>query len=181
MCNPTAAQIDPLASMNLISGRDTVIGRWLHWIFEGSLVIKGLLAASEALGGLGLMLAPNAALIGFVDWMTRNELTQEPSDRFANWFQNQFAHLSIETQHFFALYLLFHGGLKLAMVFGLARQIRWAYPVSMAILAGFVVWQMNHYTHTGSPTLLALSALDCLMIVLVWREYRLMRLNTPAH
>ena len=149
-------------------------GRWLHWLFEGSLVIKGLLAASEALGGLGLLLAPNARLMQFVDWMTRNDITHEPNDWFEAWVQHQFAGFSIQVQHFFALYLLFHGGLKLAMVFGLARQIKWAYPASMVILAGFVIWQVHHFTISGSPTLIALSLLDALMIALVWREYRLL-------
>ncbi len=149
-------------------------GRWLHWLFEGSLVIKGLLAASEALGGLGLLLAPNARLLQFVDWMTRNDITHEPNDWFETLLQHQFSGFSIQVQHFFALYLLFHGGLKLAMVFGLARQIKWAYPASMVVLAGFVIWQVHHFTISGSPTLIALSLLDTLMIALVWREYRLL-------
>ncbi|MDZ4095015.1 MAG: DUF2127 domain-containing protein [Paracoccaceae bacterium] len=149
--------------------------RWLHWIFEASLLIKGLLAASEGLGGLGLLLAPNTAVAAFVGWMTRNEIAQDPGDHMALWLQQKVAAFSIETQHFYALYLCLHGGLKLAMVFGLARQILWAYPAAMAILAGFVAYQMHHFALSPSPVLLALSGLDALMIVLVWREYRILR------
>ena len=54
--------------------------RWLHWLFEGSLVIKGLLAASEALSGLGLLLAPYALLLHVINWMTRNDITHAPTD-----------------------------------------------------------------------------------------------------
>lgn len=147
--------------------------RWLHWLFEGSLVIKGLLAASEALSGLGLLLAPYALLLRFIDWMTRNDITHEPTDWFEAWMQHQFSGFSIQMQHFFALYLLFHGGLKLAMVLGLARRIKWAYPASMLVLAGFVAWQIHHFSVNGSPMLIALSMLDTVMIALVWREYRL--------
>lgn len=149
--------------------------RLLHQIFEASLVIKGLLAGSEALGGLGLLLAPNRAIAAFVGWLTRNEITQDPTDQMALWVQHQAAVFSVETQHFYALYLCLHGGIKLAMVFGLARKIRWSYPVAMAILAGFVVYQMDHFAQGHSPVLLALSALDTLMIVLVWREFGLLR------
>lgn len=87
--------------------------------------------------------------------------------------QPQFAGFSIQMQHFFALCLLFHGGLKLAMVLGLARRIKWAYPASMLVLAGFVAWQIHHFSVNGSPMLIALSMLDTVMIALVWREYRL--------
>lgn len=146
----------------------------LHWAFEASLAIKGLLAGSEALGGLGLMFAPNAAISAIVVWMTRNEIAHVPRDHAALWMQHQLPAFSIETQHFYALYLCLHGGIKLAMVVGLARRIPWAYPAAMTILAGFVVYQLHHYSLTHSPVLLALSALDALMIILVWREYRLL-------
>ena len=42
------------------------LGIWLHWLFEASLILKGLFAAAESLGGLGLLLTPNAAIITFV-------------------------------------------------------------------------------------------------------------------
>lgn len=87
--------------------------------------------------------------------------------------QPQCAGFSIQTQHFFALCLLFHGGLKLAMVLGLARRIKWTYPASMLVLAGLVAWQIHHFSVNGSPMLIALSILDTWMIALVWRAYRL--------
>ena len=41
----------------LRQGRD----RLLHWLFEASLAIKGLLTAAEALAGLGLALSRRTA------------------------------------------------------------------------------------------------------------------------
>ncbi|MGB8811926.1 MAG: DUF2127 domain-containing protein [Paracoccaceae bacterium] len=158
----------------MLKSSHALLGRWLHWAFEASLLFKGLLAASEALGGLSLMFLPNAPIVRLVDWMTRNEITQEPSEKVAQWVQHGMAAFTIETQHFFAIYLCLHGGIKLAMVIGLARKIIWGYPAAMVILAGFVAYQLHHYTLSPSPVLLALSALDTLMIGLVWREYRLL-------
>ncbi len=58
------------------------------------------------------------------------------------------------------------------MVLGLARRLLWAYPVSMALLAGFVGYETERVLRTSnSLTLLALSGLDSVMIWLVWREY----------
>lgn len=151
------------------------MARWLHGLFEASLLIKGLLAASEAFSGLGLLLTPNHVIMGFVAWMTRNELTQDPQDDMAQWFAHLVQSLSIQTQHFYAIYLMAHGGLKLAMVFMLQRRVIWAYPVSMVILAGFVLYQLESYTHSHSPVLLLLSGFDTFMIALVWREWRVLQ------
>lgn len=142
-------------------------------------MIKAFLAAGESLGGLGLLITPNARVAYWVDWMTRNEIAHDPHDKVAEWVQHGHTPFPIETQHFYAAYLCFHGAIKLAMVFGLARKIRWAYPAAMMILAGFVVYQVNHFLHGHSPVLLALSALDTLMIVLVWREYQLLDVPMP--
>ena len=151
------------------------VSRWLHALFEASLVVKAALAASEGLAGIGLLLTTNASILGFVDWLTRSEIVQDPQDRMAVAVQHLTQGLSIQSQHFYALYLCAHGGLKLVMVLLLARGVRWAYPAAMALLAGFVVYQMMHWLQVHSAPLLVLSAFDMIMIALVWREWRTAR------
>lgn len=158
-----------------------MLSRWLHQLFEASLVVKGLLAGSEALAGIGLLVTSNRLILTFVDWLTRHEIAQDPQDKLAHWTETTMAVFSIETQHFYAFYLLAHGGLKLAMVLALARRILWAYPVAMAILSGFIAYQLHHWTLTHSPALLVLSGFDALMICLVWREYRVLRATAAVH
>ncbi|MCV2868588.1 DUF2127 domain-containing protein [Defluviimonas sp. WL0002] len=155
------------------------IARWLHELFEASLVIKGLLAAAEGAAGLGLLLTSNAVIQNFVDWMTRNELAQDPTDPMALWAQSLAQGFSFQAQHFYAIYLLSHGALKLAMVLLLAVRVVWAYPASMAVLMGFIVYQVHQWSASGSLPLLALSAFDAIMIALVWREWRALR--RPDH
>jgi uncharacterized membrane protein len=150
-------------------------GRWWHRLFEASLVLKGLFASAEATTGLGIWLVPNGRIKGVADWLTRNELAQDPSDWMARTVESAMAVFSIETQHFYALYLLSHGALKLAMVLLLARGVRWAYPAAMLLLAGFILYQLDHWRLTHSPALLLLSVFDAIMILLVWREYRALR------
>lgn len=158
----------------------SMVGRWLHWLFEASLLLKGLLAFGETLGGLGLLLTPNHAILWFVGWMTRHELTQDPTDDMALWFEHIANSFPIATQHFYAVYLLGHGTLKFTMVVMLARRIVWAYPAAMVVLAGFVIYQSFEFIAHGSVILLCLSALDSLMIVLVWREWGILRLTKLA-
>ena len=150
---------------------------WLHWLFEASLVLKGIFAAGETLSGLGLLLTPHGVLLGLWAWATHHQLTQGPDDSMTLWFQNLVESFPLQLQHFYALYLLGHGALKFAMVIMLARRILWAYPVAMLILFGFVVYQTIEFATDGAIVLLILAALDAFMIALVWRERTLLKLQ----
>ena len=143
-------------------------------------MIKGGLCASEALAGLGLLLTPNLLIVRFVFWVTHFEIAENPTDTLANWTLRAVEHFPISTQHFYALYLLAHGGLKLIMVLLLWRRVLWAYPAGMVVLAGFVTYQTYEFLHAGSPFLLLLALFDSVMIVLVWLEWRALKGVTSA-
>lgn len=163
----------------MVRSNTALIARWLHRLFEASLVIKGVLATLEALSGLGLLLTANHRIVALVDWLTRYEIAEGPQDGLATWVQRHAELLSMQSQHFYALYLLSHGALKLAMVILLALGLSWAYPAALLVLAGFVTYQTYEWLHSGSPFLLMLSGLDMLMIYLVWQEYRAIRAGHP--
>lgn len=172
MSSPTAGKIEDDIMINPASR----LGTWLHWLFEASLVLKGLFAAAESLGGLGLVLTPNTAIISFVTWLTRHDLTQQPDADMALWVQHLTEAFPLQVQHFYAFYLLGHGAVKFTMVIMLARRILWAYPGAMVLLAGFVLYQITEFITHGSYTFLALSFFDLVMIVLVYREWNVLKL-----
>lgn len=163
----------------MVQKNAALIARWLHRLFEASLLIKGILAGAETLSGLGLLLTANRQIVALVDWLTRHEIAEDPNDRLASWVARHAELLSIQSQQFYAWYLLSHGGLKLIMVILLALGLVWAYPAAMVVLAGFVTYQVYEWLHSGSPFLLVLSGLDLFMIYLVWQEYRAMRTGHP--
>ena len=45
------------------------LSRWLHKLFEATLLVKGSLAASEALAGLGLLVTANHVILSLVGWL----------------------------------------------------------------------------------------------------------------
>lgn len=149
--------------------------RLLHWLFEASLAIKGLLCASETLAGLGLLLTPNLLIARFIFWVTHFEIAEDPTDTLANLTLRAVEYFPIPTQHFYALYLLAHGGLKLTIVLLLWRRVLWAFPAGMVVLAGFVAFQIYEFLHAGSPFLLMLALFDCVMIALIWQEWRALK------
>ena len=151
------------------SDRAGLIRRILHWLFDASLLVKGTLASAETLIGLGLLLASNARLLAISDWFVGNAVAREPADVVGRVLRAIHG-LSIETQHFYALYLLGHGGLKVMMVVGLGLRVLWTYPASMVLLGAFAGFELREVTQTHSPVLATMALLDGVMIFLVWRE-----------
>lgn len=146
--------------------------RKLHIAFVVSLVFKTLHALLEVLTGLILLLV-NKIILGLLVWIaTIGELGEDPNDFFARYAVNATNHLSLEGQRFIAYYLLSHGIIKLIALLLLWRQKLWAYPLSIAVFAGFVVYQVHRYLSTHSSWLLVFTLLDVIVIWLTVHEYR---------
>lgn len=154
--------------------------RRIHQIFEVSVLLKGAHAAVEAIGGLALDLTDNQWIRDFVTQATQSELVEDKRDFIANHLVTWAQGFSIETQHFYAWYLLSHGVVKLALVTGLLMRKLWAYPTTMVVLGLFILYQLYRYTGTHGLGLLLLTALDVMVVGLTWHEYSLMRRHLPV-
>jgi uncharacterized membrane protein len=71
--------------------------------------------------------------------------------------------------------LLWHGVVKIGLVWALFRKYLWAYPIARVAFGLFLAYQVYRYSHTHSVWLLALSILDIFVIVLTWLEYKRLR------
>jgi predicted membrane protein DUF2127 len=83
--------------------------------------------------------------------------------------------LSAGAKMFGAIYLLWHGVVKVGLVAALLLKRRWAYPVAIVAFLLFLAYQLYRYSHTYAPELLVLSVLDVVVIVLTWFEYGRLR------
>lgn len=72
---------------------------------------------------------------------------------------------------FYTVYFAAHGGLHIGVVALLLLGHAWAYPAAIAVLAGFIIYQMFEWVAVGGPMLLVLSAVDLAVIVLTLREW----------
>ncbi|WP_423211322.1 DUF2127 domain-containing protein [Paracoccus yeei] len=144
----------------------------LHWLFESTLVLKSVFALLEIAAGLGLWLVPHARIEDLTGWLVQSHLIEgHGSPVYARVAQAMGA-FSLASQHFYALYLAAHGVVKLAIVLLLMRRVAFAYPLGIVVFSGFIVTQLHRWSHTHSPVLLTLSALDLVVIGLTWREWR---------
>jgi len=158
----------------------------LDLAFRISLILKGIFAVSEIIGGLAayLVIFVGDILAGFgaqqflltiANAVTREELTEDPRDFIANHLIQWTQSISIGSLNFAALYLLAHGIIKLWLIVGLLRKRLWYYPTALIVFTLFIVYQLYRYSFTHSVLLLLITAVDAVVIALTWHEYKYLR------
>ncbi len=143
--------------------------------FRISVALKGLSAALEIIGAVALAAVSPAFILRAVALLTQDELTEDPRDLIANYFLHAASHLSLRGQHFAAIYLFSHGVIKIALVWALLKDKLWAYPLSILVFGGFIVYQIYRFTFTHGLGLIALSVFDLVVIWLIYLEYRALK------
>ena len=145
----------------------------IHRLFVLSLALKGFHALAEIAGGLALYFLRTDEI---VRWLGRAAISA--GDPFAT-LVAEFARAFSASEHdFYSFYLVSHGAINSALVIGLLRRERWAYPATFAVLSVFIAFQVDRYVHTHDVGLIALAILDLVVIGLTWNEYRLRRGQT---
>jgi uncharacterized membrane protein len=140
-----------------------------------SILLKGAHALIECLGGIALALVSTSSIANFVNAITQDELIKDPNDFVATHLLTMAHNFSVQTQHFYAFYLLSHGIVKVALVVGLLREKLWAYPASLIVLTLFVLYQLYRFSYTHGLGLIVLTLFDIVVMGLIWHEYGLMR------
>lgn len=146
--------------------------RYVHLAFQASLWFKALFALIEIGGGIVALFVSHAFLIKMANLVTQGELIEDPHDFVANYLLDAVQQLSISTQHFTSYYLLSHGAIKLWVIIGLLRERLWYYPTALVVFGLFILYQLYRFYFTHSVWLLMLTAVDLVVIVLTWHEYR---------
>jgi uncharacterized membrane protein len=149
--------------------------RIVHLLFDISVIAKGIDGVLEIVGGVLLFLISPTQLHHIARILTQHELSEDPHDMVANYLLHSSQGLSSGAMTFGAMYLLWHGVVKVGLVTTLLLKWRSAYPVAILAFLLFLVYQLYRYSHTDAPELLVLSVMDVVVIVLTWLEYKRLR------
>lgn len=147
----------------------------IHVIFLVSLSLKGAFAIFEIVGGILAYVVRQQFVLTAIANLTQKELAEDPRDLVANYLLHTAQHLSVNTQHFTAVYLFSHGAIKLWLIVGLLREKLWYYPAAIGIFGLFIAYQVYRFSFTHSVLLVLITALDMVVIALTWHEYRYLR------
>jgi uncharacterized membrane protein len=144
----------------------------LHYLFELGVSLKFLNGILELIGGLVLLFISPESLTKLAAMLLTNELFEDPKDLVAKTLLQAVRDLSASTQFFASIYLLVHGIVKVGLVVALWKKKLWAYPLAGVVLTLFTIYQVYLFSHSGSLFQLFLTAVDVLILLLLWSEYR---------
>jgi uncharacterized membrane protein len=143
--------------------------------FEVSLVLKGIFAVLEIIGGALVYFASQKSLLNLILVLTKQELIEDPNDVMARHLIQFAQDFSVSSHLFASLYLLSHGILKLFLIVGLMRRKLFYYPAAIFIFTLFILYQLYRFNFTHSIWLLLITFLDIVVIWLTWHEYKFVR------
>jgi uncharacterized membrane protein len=144
----------------------------LRGTFRTGITLKGIGGLLETAGGVLLWFVSPAALSAMVGQLLERESERHPHNFIATHFLHLAHHVGHTDPMFASLYLLSHGVVKTVLVIALWFNRLWAYPVTIIVFGGFMVYQVYRYAHTHSFALLALTIFDAVVVGLTWSEYR---------
>ncbi len=148
-------------------------------LFKVAMLVKGIDGAAELIAAMVLLLVSTATVHRLVADVLARDLLGSTDGRLARHVVTTTDGFATGNRTFAVVYLALHGVVKLALVLALLRKWVPAYPVAIAVLGAFVVYEVYRATRTGSILLSVLAALDIAIIVVIVREYRLLRKDRP--
>ena len=156
------------------------VARRTERLFKLALLVKGVDGAVELIGALALLVVSGDLVNHLIADVLARDLLGPPDGSLARHFVAGTAEFASGNRTFAITYLALHGVVKLVLVAALLRKWLPAYPVAVVVLALFVAYEIYRAIHTGSVLLPFLAALDVAIIVLVVREYRVLRRERAA-
>ena len=147
----------------------------IHKSFEIGILLKGIDGVLEIIGGILLVFLNPARLNKLIIILTQHELSENPQDMFVSIMIKLNSNFSVSTQYFGVFYLILHGLVKFILVILLWKKKIWAYPLTIASLILFIIYQIYRYTIDHSMWLILLTVFDIIMILLTFIEYKRMK------
>jgi len=144
-------------------------------IFDIGIIIKGIDGLAELIGGLVLLISPHLVHTTLVAiGVEAGRSTGHVHHFVAQYVARLDDQLAASGLVFLIIFLLTHGIVKIALVVCLLKKIIRAYPIALAILGAFLVYQVYVFVRGPSVSMAIFCLLDAVIIWLVWREYKLL-------
>jgi uncharacterized membrane protein len=160
--------------------RPVGVTRGVSIAFRIGVFFQLALGLAQLVSGLVLSLSPSGSILRVVEWLTRNEIVEDPESQGVALLTQWASHLPNGSEGFYTLYLIGHGLLNLFAATAILRHWPGAYPLSMVVLTVFTVFQVWEYFHSFDPMLLILTAIDVAVIVVISIEERQRRRGLRA-
>ncbi len=143
----------------------------VHKVFKTITVLKGIHAIIEILLGIALFILSKEFISSLIVVFVQGRLAGDPTSFIARHISQFGIGLSLGIKLFFSVYLVTHGLVNLSLVLGIIKKPSLAYPVSLLVFIGFLVYEIYSYFIIASIWLLVITLFDILFIGLLFYEY----------
>jgi uncharacterized membrane protein len=150
---------------------------WFRW----GVWLKLLISVGEIALGVALAFWSYETLKHIVLFFVGSEIAETPRDLFWEYAVRGFRNFAAAPESFWAFLFISHGLVKMFLSWGLWKDKLWAFPVSAAVFAGFVVYQIYQLTYLNSIFLWLMTIFDIALIALILNEYRHRRRRTLGY
>lgn len=144
----------------------------LHLAFLAAILVKGFDGLVETVAGLLIAIYGSRPVYEFAVWATAPEIARHPESHAIHAIRHGAYGLAHSSHRFAVVYLLAHGILKLGLVVNLTIEHLWIFPVSIAVLLGFIAFMAAKLAAHWSPWLCAFAMFDLLTVILIANEWR---------
>lgn len=144
----------------------------LLWLFDLALWVKVINGALEMVAALLILFVPANLVLTLAEFATSGEVSQDANDYVASSLVTMAQTYAVHTHYLLALYLVLHGGIKIALVMGIFMKKKIAYPLFMLALVLFGSYEAYRGFVRGEILLQIIAVLDLLLLLLTAHEYR---------
>jgi uncharacterized membrane protein len=156
--------------------------QWRTWCthprinFYLSVISKALISFAEIVAGTILMIIPFGWVEYTVALFTQQPLVVQHLSPIAHMLTELVQSLSIVNAVLLGLYFLARGSSKFILMIALLYEKIWAFPVSLALLTGFLYFQIEHLISAYSLIIVLITIYDLVVMYYIALEYKKARL-----
>ncbi len=143
----------------------------VYEFFLWGVLLKGAISVAEVIVGLALFFLPP----GFILESALLVLNHLPIPALQNSLMQEVAKYTSATVTFIAFYLISRGFIKALLIFALLRNKLWAYPSSLVVLAGFVLYQLYQIFNDHSLIIVGITLFDLVVMYFIFREWNIVK------
>jgi uncharacterized membrane protein len=131
--------------------------------------------------GVAMLRLVGQPLLDALAVIMSHELESGPNDILFSLMSRVLMHHDFYVTYFLAGHFIFWGIIDIVLSVNLLKDKLWAFPVTIYLIIGFMVYEVFRFSHTHSLVLLGVMLLDAFVLYVTIKEYRrVLALRVPA-
>lgn len=153
----------------------------IYTLYRLGIYLKGFLGFFELFVGMALYVFTKEQIYQLFLILAQEEIAEDPQDILVGIIKKSLLGITADSQHFAMTFLILHGAVKLALIYGLIQKKIWVYPVAIMTFIVFIIQQVLHLLTVFSLGLGLITVLNTVVVILIAYEYYLLRKNAKKN